>query len=369
MIGLKEKNKCCGCTACKNICPKKAIVMIQDEKGFFYPNVNKKLCINCGLCNKVCPVLQKQQNHSNNIDVYAAMNKDSKIRLNSSSGGIFTLLAENIIKKDGVVFGVEFDNNFCAKHTYIEKIEDIEKYRGSKYMQSDVQNSYFKVKEFLEQDRYVLFTGTPCQVEGLQTFLMKKYDKLYTQDIICHGVPSVNVWNKYLSFRKSIDKQNNLENVKFRSKKNSGWNNYEISFKYDNKEIFINHNDDLFMKIFLSDIALRDCCYKCKFKKKYRKSDILVADFWGIEETFPEMNDEKGISLVMINSKKGKELFKEIKEKLEYKKVEFENAIKHNPSMLKSAQYNKYTEEFFSNLEEMEFEELIDKYLNNKEKI
>lgn len=368
MIGLKEKNKCCGCTACKNICPKKAIIMIQDEKGFFYPNVNEKLCIHCGLCNKVCPILQKQQNNEGNIETYAAMNKDNEIRLKSSSGGIFTLLAENIIKKDGVVFGVEFDKNFHAKHTYIERIEDIEKYRGSKYVQSDIGNSYIKAREFLEQGRYVLFTGTPCQVEGLQKFLMKKYDKLYTQDIICHGVPSVKVWDKYLSFRKNVDKQNNLEDIKFRDKKNYGWNNYELLFKYSDKEVFINHNDDLFIKIFLSDIALRDSCYKCKFKDKHRKSDILVADFWGIEEIFPEMNDEKGISFVIVNSKKGKELFEEINEKLKYKRVTFEDAIRHNPSMIKSAKYNKYTEKFFDNFEEMKLKELVDKYINKKEK-
>lgn len=369
MINLKEKKECCGCSACKNICPKKAIVMVQDEKGFSYPDIDKKLCINCGLCNKVCPILQKRQKTERNIEIYAAMNRDSEIRIKSSSGGIFTLLAENIIKKNGIVFGVEFDKNFHTKHTYIDRIEDIGKYRGSKYIQSDIGESYNKVKAFLEEGKYVLFTGTPCQIEGLQTFLMKKYDKLYTQDIICHGVPSVNVWDKYLLYRKSIDKLNNIEYIKFRDKKNSGWNNYELSFKYDSKEVFISHNDDLFMKIFLSDIALRDSCYECKFKTKYRNSDILIADFWGIEEVFPEMNDEKGISLVIVNSKKGKELFEEIKEKLKYKKVIFEEAIKNNPSMLKCAKKNKYTEDFFDDFNEMNFNELINKYINEKDRI
>ncbi len=368
MIEIKNKSNCCGCTACKNICPKNAIVMLEDEKGFKYPQIDKQKCINCGLCEMVCPILKKSVPIEKMI-AYAAINKDETIRMNSSSGGIFTLLAENIIQKGGAVFGVELDENFHAKHTYIEKIEDIEKFRGSKYMQSELGDSYLKVKEFLEKDRYVLFTGTPCQVGGLKSFLKKEYKKLYTQDIICHGVPSSKTWDKYLEYRRNVDKLKDLKSIKFRNKNNYGWNSYELSFKYEENEVFIDHNKDLFMKAFLSDIALRDSCYECKFKNKNRKSDILVADFWGIEQVLPEMNDEKGISLVIINSQKGKKIFEEIKKSVEYKKVDTNLATKNNPSMIKSANYHKNTQEFFLNIENLEFDELIKRYVLEKEYI
>lgn len=359
---LEDKSKCCGCHACYNVCPKNAITMIEDEKGFEYPIIDKEKCIECGLCRKVCPVLNSAKVENEPI-AYSAYNKDEKIRKESSSGGVFTLLAEEILNRNGVVFGASFDEEFNVHHTYIEDKEELKKFRGSKYVQSSIGNTYRKAKEFLENDRYVLFTGTPCQIEGLKSFLRKEYDKLYTQDIICHGVPSNKIWDKYKQYRKEVDK-GAPQKINFRNK-DDGWKEYNINFKYENTEYKNNHNKDLYIKAFLQDIVLRDSCYNCSFKKKNRISDITLADFWGIEKVLPEMDDNKGTSLVIVNSKKGKELIEKVKDKMIYKEVNFDDAIQYNPSMTKSVEMNKNREKFFENLDNIEFSKLVKKYTSH----
>lgn len=359
---LEDKSTCCGCHACYNVCPKDAITMKEDEKGFKYPVIDKEKCIECGLCRKVCPVLNSEKIENKPI-AYAAYNKDEKVREESSSGGIFTLLAEEILNRNGIIFGASFDEQFNVCHTYIENKKELGKFRGSKYVQSSIGDTYKKAREFLENNRYVLFTGTPCQVEGLKSFLRKNYDKLYTQDIICHGVPSPKVWEKYKEYRKEIDK-GNLQEISFRNKDN-GWKEYNVNFEYDNNKYINNHNKDLYIKAFLQDIALRDSCYNCLFKKKNRISDITLADFWGIENVLPEMDDNKGTSLVIVNSNKGKELIEKIKNKIIYQEVNFEEAIKCNPSMTKSVGMNKNRDKFFDNIDNMKFDKLVKKYTSH----
>ena len=357
-----SKKECCGCTACKNICPRNAITMIEDEKGFKYPKINMDICMNCNLCEKVCPVQNIKKDESELSEAYAAYNKNENIRMQSSSGGLFTLIASKIIEKNGVVFGVAFDKDFLAAHEKAETIEELEKFRTSKYMQSNIKDTYKQVKNFLENDRYVLFTGTPCQVEGLISYLRKDYEKLYTQDIVCHGVPSKNVWKKYMEYRMKIQ-NDKIEKVSFRDKENKGWNNYQVLFNYINSKEYIDHSKDTFMRIFLKDIALRESCYNCKFKKVNRISDITLADFWGINNVLPEMNDEKGTSAIMINSKKGKELFESIKEEIIFKETEKSEIIKYNQSFIKPAEFNINREEFFKDLEVLDLKEIEQKYL------
>ena len=217
MIKIENKTECMGCHACFNKCPKQAIEMVEDEKGFKYPKVNKEKCIECGLCEKVCPIINNRK-ILNEPKAYAIINKKDEIREKSSSGGIFTLLAEYVIKNGGVVFGAAFDENWNVKHYYVEDIQDINIFRGSKYMQSIIGNTYKQAEEFLKDDRIVLFTGTPCQIEGLKAYLGKEYDKLYTQDIICHGVPSPKVHNIYLEYLKKKFKANKIENISHRDK-------------------------------------------------------------------------------------------------------------------------------------------------------
>lgn len=359
MIDIKEKDQCCGCHACFNICPKNAITMQEDEKGFKYPIIDKEKCINCGLCEKVCPILNKKSVENNPI-AYACYNKNEEIRKNSSSGGIFTLLAENILEKQGIIFGASFDKEYNVHHTYIEKKEELDKFRGSKYVQSLINDTYKQAKEFLEKDRYVLFTGTPCQIEGLKRFLGKEYDKLYTQDIICHGVPSPKVWKKYLEFRKKQDTEE-PNKVSFRNKDN-GWKLFNMKFEYSNSEYKKDKKQDIYMQAFLRNTSLRDSCYNCSFKKKNRISDITLADFWGIENILPEMDDNKGTSLVIVNSKKGRELIDSIKEKMKNEEVDLLEAIKYNPSMISSAKQDKNRGKFFENLNNLEFNELVEKY-------
>lgn len=360
MININDKSLCCGCHACLNICPRNAIVMKEDEKGFNYPIINKEKCINCGLCNKVCPILNNDSCEKK-IEVWAMYNNNIDERIKSSSGGIFTLLAKEILKKDGVVFGAMFDNNFKVYHSYITKEEELYKLQGSKYVQSDIGDSYKKTKKFLEDGKYVLFTGTSCQIEGLNHYLNKDYNKLYTQDIICHGVPSPKVWKKYLEYIKK-QKKENIRAITFRNK-DKGWAKFQTKILFDKKLYRVNHKDDSFMKSFLCNICLRDSCYNCKFKKKYRNSDITLADFWGIKYVLPELNDDKGVSMVILNSSKGKELFDCIKDKCTYKKTEIEYITKYNSAYIKSVKNNLNREDFFKNLDNIDFDKLVDKYI------
>ena len=363
MIEINTKTNCCGCHACYNSCPTHAIEMKEDEYGFKYPQIDKDKCINCGLCEKVCPILNKKT-RANKPEAYAIINRDEHIRAKSSSGGIFTLIAEKIIEKGGVVFGASFDEEFMVKHIKVENKENLQRLRGSKYVQSDINDTFKDVKEILETGRKVLFTGTPCQINGLYTFLNKKYDSLYTQDIICHGVPSPKVWKKYLEYRKKKDSKEPIE-INFRQKDN-GWKAFQMLFKYDNDEYKINHSEDVYMKAFLKNLSLRDSCYNCGFKDKNRISDLTLADFWGINNVVENMNDDKGTSLVIINSEKGKELLESIDNRIIKKQVDFEEAIKYNYPMFRSVPMNKNRDKFFDNLNSVDFDKLVNKYTKEK---
>ena len=281
--------------------------------------------------------------------------------MESSSGGIFSLIAEYVLKNNGSVYGACFNDKLEVEHKEIISIENLNLLRGSKYIQSNLKDLFKKIKLQLENGKMILFTGTPCQVEGLKQFLQKDYSNLFLQDLICHGVPTKKVWNKYL---RNIEKEyGKIKNISFRDKTNEGWNKYELLFEFENNKKFINHSKDLFMRIFLSDIALRDSCYSCKFKKKHRESDITLADFWGINNIIPEMNDEKGTSLVIVHTEKGKLLLEKIKERAKIKEVNFEEAISYNPSMINSPDISKMNNEFFEELEEKDLEKLVKKYV------
>ncbi len=360
MINIKESDNCCGCFACLNICPKKAIELEEDKYGFKYPVVNKKKCINCGLCERVCPIINKMIANPEGLKAYACYNKNEEDRMNSSSGGIFSIIAKEIIKRKGIVFGASFDDKFYLRHIYIDKEEDISKLMGSKYLQSYIGESYKDVKSFLEKGKIVLFCGTPCQVEGLKRFLNKDYDNLYTQDIICHGVPSPLVWQKYLAYQE--EKYNDkVKTVYFRNK-DEGWTLYNMKIFFNKKIYSKHHSDDLFMKTFLKNTCLRDSCYNCRFKSKKRISDFTIGDYWGIEKIHPDFKDEKGISLLVINTLKGKKLFNVIKDKIAYIETNLDNAIKYNSAMIESVKMDKYREDFFNNLNKMSFEKLVKKY-------
>lgn len=361
MIEIKDKEDCCGCYACYNICPKQCITMKTDNEGFWYPNIDKNECINCNLCEKVCPIINPVKRVDSKKIAYASMNKDEQVRMKSSSGGIFSILAEYIIKNNGVVYGAAFDEDFNIKHKRILYSTDLDLLRGSKYVQSSIGDIYKQVKNDLENNNPVLFTGTPCQVEGLRSYLRKEYVNLITMDFICHGVPSPLVWEKYLKKMKK-SKQENIKNIYFRNK-DIGWKLFSLKIIFD-KRIYSNDlNNDLFMKGFLQDVYLRPSCYNCKFKKINRISDITVADFWGVENILPKMDDDKGISLIVVHSEKGKQLFDKLSEKMILNEVNLNEAIKYNPSMISSVKYNEKRNEFFLDLNSGEnLTNLIRKY-------
>lgn len=348
MIEIKSKEDCCGCYACYNICPKQCITMKTDNEGFWYPKIDKNKCINCNLCEKVCPIINPVKRTDSKKIAYAGINKDEQVRKKSSSGGIFSILAEYIIKNNGIVYGASFDEDFNINHKRILCNADLDLLRGSKYVQSSISDAYQQVKNDLENNKQVLFTGTPCQIEGLRSYLRKEYVNLITMDFICHGVPSPLVWKKYLEEIKR-SKQENIKNIYFRNK-NDGWKLFSLKIVFE-KNIYINDlNNDLFMKGFLQDVYLRPSCYSCKFKKINRISDITVADFWGIGNILPKMDDDKGTSLIVIHSEEGKQLFDKLSEKMILNKVNLNEAIKYNSSMITSVKYNKKREAFFAEL-------------------
>lgn len=362
---IKLNRDCMGCHGCANICPKNCISMEMDKEGFLYPKVDYDSCINCNQCINACPIINKKIVDNEPL-AYACMNKNEEIRLDSSSGGVFTLVAEHVIDKGGVVFGACFNDSFELEHNYVKTKEDLSKLRGSKYLQSKLGNSYNEVKEFLDLGQIVLFTGTPCQIAGLKSFLGDEiYDNLVTIDIICHGVPSPEVWRKYVEFR---EKKSNsqAQRIAFRQK-NEGWKRYSVSFSFkNNTEYFKILSEDLYMKAFLKDVCLRPSCYDCEFKTLNRQSDITLADFWGIENVLPEMDDDKGTSLIFVNSEIGQDIFNSISINMIFKEVNINEATKYNSAAIKSVPKNPNRDNFFDYLDNLEFDELVKRYCTDK---
>jgi len=369
MIIIEKKEQCNGCHACSNICPVQCIEMKEDSEGFRYPEVDYKKCIKCNKCIDVCPLLKEKKDIFKEPKAYACLNKNEKIRMESSSGGIFTLLAEKILDDNGVVFGAAFTKELRLEHKYIEKKEDLNELRGSKYLQSEIGDTLKQVLEFLKDGRKVLFSGTPCQIGGLKSFLDKKISKekikdLLCVDFICHGVPSLKVFKKYLKYQ---EKKSNskTERIVFRLK-NKGWKLYSVSLLFNNNtEYKQQFKNDLYMRAFLTDISLRPACHECGFKSKGRVSDITMADFWGIQNVKPELDDDKGTSLILVHSERGKDYYKSISESILSKKVDVNEALKYNSSAVKSVKPHKNRENYFRDLEELTFEELHNKYVKD----
>lgn len=352
-----DKNKCTGCTACTNICPKKAITLVEDNEGFKHPVIDKDKCINCGLCKRKCPVLNKKENKSIN-ECYVGYNKDNKEKEQASSGAIFSLIANYILENNGIVIGAAFDKNNKLKHIAVETKKDLNKLKGSKYLQSDLNNIFTYIKENVKE-RKVLFVGTPCQVAGLKSILNNP--NLLCVDIICHGVPSPKLFEKYI---KELEEKNNdkLLNYNFRDK-STGWDTYSNTATFKNSKVKELAKDNNYMKLFLSDIALRESCYNCNFKVGNKYSDVTLGDFWGVQNNYPEMYNKKGVSAIIINTELGKEIFNTIKENIEYKECKLEEIIASNPSLKNSGTYPKNRTKFFNDMNEQSIDALCKKYI------
>lgn len=360
---IVAKADCCGCKACEQACPTKAITMVTDSEGFWYPYINRSLCINCGLCDKVCNAKNKYAGNAYDNIAYACINKNEDVRLNSSSGGVYYELAKLVIAQNGVVFGAQTDENMRVFHSYAETLNDCLKYRGSKYVQSDIGSSYKEVKEFLNANRKVLFTGTPCQIDGLKLYLQKDYANLIAVDLICHGVPSPKVLVKYVS-EIEAKSQSKVVKINFRDKR-EGWKTFTTTTD-SGQEFCADLTHDTYLRLFLSDINLRPSCYNCASKGTKKRADITLADFWGVQDIYPQMFDDKGTSLVLINSSQGEEIFNNIKDNFNYLSVDIDKSVAYNPSLNQSSKVHKYRQEFFDNFDKYSLKELDDKYVKDK---
>lgn len=359
MISIQQKKNCSGCHACASVCPAQCIEMVTDEEGFLYPTVNKEACLQCGLCDKICPIIHPAQKEDKAVKAYSAYNKDQQVRLQSSSGGLFTLFATAILQRGGVVFGAGFDAGFNVVHSFVDTVDGLAKFRGAKYVQSVIGDAYKQAEDFLKQGKWVMFTGTPCQIGGLYAYLRKDYPTLFTQDIVCHGAPSPLVWKKYLDNR---TQGGLIREFSFRDKRD-GWGNYRYTVVYQNGEEDSRFAyDDAMSKFFLSNLSLRPSCYQCAFKGKYRQSDITLADYWGVQEEHPAMFDNKGTSLLLVNSTKGAMLFSDIQSSIDCIETDVDKALSHNPSAVKSVQLPKRRKAFMADLARKDFACLEKKY-------
>lgn len=327
-----KKNNCCNCKACMNICPKGAITTRNDENDFNFPEINRELCIECGLCNKVCAFQNVPITGNNPISTYVAINKDKDLLLSSASGGNFGALASIILEKNGVVFGCAYNDKMEPEHVCIDSLQDIKRLQGSKYVQSNINMTYTEARNYLKDDRWVLFTGTPCQIAGLKSYLGKNYENLITVDLICHGVPSVDFFKGYIHYLE--DKlQGKVIDFKFRDKSN-GWglqarSTYQArSGSIKSKKIY--SYDSYYYNYFLKGYIYRESCYDCKYACGSREGDYTIGDYWGIERAHPEVETRNGVSVLLVNSKKGIALMDELSKYLNLKESTFEQARVQN---------------------------------------
>lgn len=357
MIEIPNKKDCTGCHACYSVCGRRAITMRPDEEGFLYPMVNRDLCIDCGACESVCPSLNKRDLVQKIPQAcYAAQNPQEEIRLQSSSGGIFSLIAENVIREGGVVFGARWEESFNVVHDYTDFIDGLAPFRGSKYVQSSIGDSFIKAKDFLKEDRQVLFSGTPCQIAGLKRFLGRDYDNLLTVDIACHGVPSPKVWQAHLKY---LGKGRKPICVNMRDKK-PGWKSYSISYQFEGGRKVLNLRvNDPYMCGYLAGLYSRPSCHDCPMKPNRSQSDFTLADFWGITQ-LGQKDDDKGTNLVIVNSNKGLQILKSMN--VELIKFQFEDITTYNPSLSTSSISSGKRPEFWRFCIDEGIGKAVDKY-------
>ncbi len=359
MEKIIDKELCTGCTACMNICPKNAITMVKDSEGFKHPVINKEKCIDCGLCKKTCPVFSTKLNPAIN-KCYVGYSLEENSKKDSSSGGIFSLIANIILDNNGIVIGAAFNEKNKLIHIAVDKKADLKKLRGSKYLQSELNDLFKYIKNNIKEKK-ILFAGTPCQVAGLKSFLKTDYENLICVDLFCHGVPSPKLFSKYIN---ELEEKNNDELIDYNFRdKVTGWDTYSNTAIFKNKSITELRTKNDYMKLFLSDIALRESCYNCNFKIGNKYSDITLGDFWGIKNYYPKMYSKDGVSAIIINSEKGLEMFEKIKNNLKYEECKLDEIISGNQSLKNSSKKPKKRTAFFKELKVTSIESLSKKYV------
>ena len=337
MINFTDKKDCCGCGACSQKCPMHSISLSEDSEGFLYPKVDEETCIDCGLCEKICPILNPSDKREPQLAV-AAINNDEYVRMKSSSGGIFSILAEEIIKEGGVVFGARFDKDWQVVIDYTETAKGIESFRGSKYVQARTGTSFKQCEFFLKEGRKVLFSGTPCQIAALNKYLHREYDNLLSIEVACHGVPSPLVWRDYL---KIISNGEIVKSISFRDK-TSGYRTYSTNYIIGRRVVRKYYKHDKYMLGFIHNLFLRPSCFKCPAKEGRSLSDLLIGDFWS---TCNSIDDKKGLNLVLVYSVKGEKYLKKTNAK--FTVVDYDSATKDNPCIIQSTKENSKADAFW----------------------
>lgn len=358
MESICNAEKCTGCAACANICNCGAITMEANEKGFLFPVIHQNKCVNCQLCSKICPQNNQRELYAEG-KIYAALARNDSLRASSSSGGIFSLIANKVLKRRGIVFGAALREDMSVAHIAVENQDELYRLQGSKYVQSVIGNSYRKAKEELEAGRQVLFSGTPCQIAGLKGYLRKEYENLLSIDLLCHGTPSPLVLRKFIEYKEEMC-GGKIAYMWFRAKK-PGWKQFSMKVRYqDGTEQY----DNSFLNLFWSNKILCEGCYRCQYASTSRMGDITLGDFWGYKETKPEHieNDDLGISFVSVNTEKGKKIFRTIRSEIDYAPRNVEDALWGNPMLERPAIRSEDTDEFWKDIKVMGWERLIEKY-------
>lgn len=371
MIQILNDLDCCGCSACIQVCPVQCISFVENERGFLYPTIESSDCVQCRLCEKVCPIINKLEPREP-LQIFACVNKDEHLRYRSSSGGIFVLLSELVIKSGGVVFGAKFDSNWMVIHSFTDSISGLSDFLGSKYVQSRIGETYKQAETFLKEGRKVLFSGTPCQISGLHHYLRSDYPNLLTVEVICHGVPSPRIWRDYLNVlypsgsRRGSDSvlssRNDISTIKgisFRDKQN-GWKKYSFLAFFSDEQVKSDeyglssvtegrvfrqfHRDNLYMQAFLNNLSLRPTCFDCPAKNARSRADVSLGDFWTIKDFIDAFDDDKGVTLVYINSDKGLDSFNSI----DCKSIELKKGVVYNRMFAESAHIKYPLDEFWN---------------------
>ncbi|MFQ8664127.1 Coenzyme F420 hydrogenase/dehydrogenase, beta subunit C-terminal domain [Anaerostipes caccae] len=363
MIKIAEDNECCGCHACSSVCPKNCIQMIENEEGFLYPDVDHHKCIHCNLCQKVCPMLHQEHSSEYKTRAYLVQNIDSELREESTSGGLFSLLGQYVLEKNGTVFGARFDKELGVYHDYIEDVHDLKYFRNSKYVQSNMNTSYTKVKQLLEEGRWVCFSGTPCQIQGLSLFLGKKYERLILVDFICRGVPSPKLLKNYIHFNEAKFKDK-IEYIRFRDKK-FGYNFGSIQLIFQSGRI---KNEgpttDLYLRSFFKGCSSRMSCFKCPMKYEDRISDFTLFDSWNVDRFFPDMDDDLGTTNVLIHSEKAMNILNSIQGRARVADVSVKEVINFDGDMLlEQPEMNIGRRYFLKDIDSKSIKEQVERYI------
>lgn len=368
MIEIKDKSLCCGCNACGDVCAQHAISFVVDEEGFWYPQVDEKLCIDCGLCNRVCPMEQKTvvpvSQYEKPICI-GAYHKDIVIRFDSTSGGVFSVLASAMYKKGGYVSGAIYTDSFDVVNYISNNKRDLRKLRSSKYVQSKAVGLYSEIKKLLIKGERVLACGAPCQMSALRTYLGRDYDNLLIVDFLCRACNSPKVFHSYLM---SLEEQYGGKIVSIKDKnKDHGWRSLARKITFDNGSVYYGEgHDDHYRRGYHLNVYCRPSCYNCKFKGCPRIADITLGDFWGIENVDSSLDKNLGTSMISINNEKGYKFFEAVKDKLVWKEVELEQILAGNrmPYMGGGIQYPSWIDrkQFFEAIDKYPFHEVALKY-------